>query len=190
MFLLDAKAERIVALLLAVLMAATRIHHFGVGAVAPDASTAVFFLTGLLLASPLWFIAFSVLAIGLDAVAIGVVGVADACMSVGYWLLFAGYFALWLAGSLARQVAKIDLLATVKLAGLVVAGTIVFFVLSNLGYFFGGGFDESMGAAEYVRRVSRYFPAYLGSTLVYTAAGIGVFVAATRLIAGGRLAAR
>ena len=47
MFVLEAKTERLVAALLAVLMAATRVHHFGVGSVAPDASTAVFLLAGL-----------------------------------------------------------------------------------------------------------------------------------------------
>ena len=190
MFQLDAKPERIVALLIAVLMAATRIHHFGVGAIAPDASTAVFFLVGLLLASPLWFVAFAVAAIALDAVALGVVGVADACMTVGYWLLFAGYLALWYAGRLGRRLEKLDVVAAGKLTGLVIAGVAVFFVLSNLGYYFGGGFDESMGAAEYVRRVSRYFPAFLISTLLYAAAGVFAVAVAERLFAGKRLAAR
>jgi hypothetical protein len=189
MFQLATKAERIAALSLAVLMAATRIHHFGVGTIAPDASTAVFFLAGLVLASPLWFVAFSLLAVALDAVAIGIVGVADACMSVGYWLLFAGYFALWCAGRLGRHIAKVDLAGAGRLAALAVIGVVAFFVLSNLGYFFGGGFDESMGAAEYIRRVSRYFPAYLISTLVYVAAGVAAIGVAERF-AGGRLAAR
>lgn len=190
MFQLDAKAERIAALLLAVLMAVTRIHHFGIGTVAPDASTAVFFLAGLLLASPLWFVAFSLLAIGLDGVALGVVGVADACMTLGYWLLFAGYFALWYAGRFGRGVVKLDFFQGAKLLGLAAGGVAAFFVLSNLGYYFGGGFDDSMGGAEYVRRVSRYFPAFLISTLVYAVAGIALLAIAERLFAGGRLAAR
>lgn len=190
MFLLDARSERIAALLLAVLMAATRIHHFGIATVAPDASTAAFFLAGLLLASPLWFAAFSLLAIALDGVAFGIVGVADACMTPGYWLLFAGYFALWYAGRLGRRVVKPDLFQAIKLLGLAVGGVIAFFLLSNLGYYFGGGFDESLGAAEYVSRVSRYFPIYLIATLVYAAAGVAVLALADRLFAGGRLAAR
>lgn len=190
MFLLDARSERIAALLLAVLMAVTRIHHFGVGTIAPDASTAVFFLAGLLLASPLWFVAFSLLAIALDGVALGIVGVADACMTVGYWLLFAGYLALWYAGRLGRRIAKLDLVQAAKLAGLAAGGVVAFFVLSNLGYYFGGGFDESMGAAEYASRVSRYFPAYLIATLAYGAAGAAVLALAERLFAGRRLAAR
>jgi hypothetical protein len=190
MFLLDARSERLVALLLAVLMAATRIHHFGVGTIAPDASTAVFFLAGLMLASPLWLILFAALAIGLDAVALGLVGVADACMTVGYWLLFAGYLALWYAGRLGRDIEKLDVLKSAKLLLFAAGGTAVFFVLSNVGYYYGGGFDESMGAAEYISRVQRYFPMYLVTTLAYAASGIAIFAIALRLLAGSRLAAR
>ncbi len=190
MFVLEAKAERIVLLLLAVLMAATRIHHFGIGAVAPDASTAVFFLLGLLAGSPLWFAGFSILAIGLDAIALGPLEVADACMTPGYWLLFAGYLALWFAGRMGRGVTKLDLAQGARLLILAVAGTLVFFVLSNVGYYFGGGFAESMGAAEYVSRVQRYLPMYLGTTLAYAVAGVAVFVAGARLLDTSRAAAR
>jgi hypothetical protein len=190
MFLLDTKSERIAALLLAVLMAATRIHHFGVGMIAPDASTGVFFLLGLMLARPFWFAAFAVEATLLDMVAIGVIGVADACMSLGYWTLFAGYLALWLAGRAARPIARLDLLSVGKLFCIASGGTVVFFVLSNLGYYFGGDFDDSMGVAEYVSRVSRYFSFYFVATLGYAVVGLVVFVAATRMFSSGRLAAR
>ena len=190
MFVLEAKTERLVAALLAVLMAATRVHHFGVGSVAPDASTAVFFLAGLLLANPLWFVLFSVLAVALDAFALGIAGVADACMTPGYWLLFAGYLALWFAGRLGRRIQRLDLMQGFRLLLLAAGGTALFFLLSNVGYYFGGGFDESMGSAEYMRRVQRYFPHYLIVTLAYAAAGVAVLAIAARLRAGGRMAAR
>lgn len=180
MFVLEAKTERIVLLLLAVLMAATRVHHFGIGTIAPDASTAVFFLLGLLAASPVWFAAFSVLAIGLDAFAIGIAGVADACMTPGYWLLFAGYLALWFAGRQGRGIGRLDMAQGIRLLILAVIGTGLFFILSNAGYYFGGGFDESMGAAEYIARVQRYFPMYLLTTLGYAAVGIIVFATVSR----------
>jgi hypothetical protein len=73
---------------------------------------------------------------------------------------------------------------------LAAGGTVLFFVISNLGYYFGGGYDQSMGAVEYVSRVSRYFSFYLFVTLAYVAVGVIVFVAATRLFPGARLAAR
>jgi hypothetical protein len=189
MFQLDSRSQSLAALLLAVLMAATRIHHFGVGTIAPDASTAVFFLAGLMLASPLWFVLFTALAVGLDVIALGFIGVADACMTPGYWLLFGGYLALWYAGRLGRSVERLDLVQGCKLLLLAAGGTLLFFVISNVGYYFGGGYDQSMGAAEYVSRVQRYFPMYLVSTLAYAAGGIAVFTIAARLIAGERLAA-
>ena len=190
MFVLEARTERLVAALLAVLMIVTRVHHFGIGSIAPDASTAVFFLAGLLLASPLWFVLFSVLAVGLDAFALGIAGVADACMTPGYWLLFVGYLALWFAGRLGRRIQRLDAMQGFRLALLAVGGTALFFVLSNVGYYFGGGFNESMGGAEYARRVQQYFPHYLMVTLAYAAAGVAVFAIASRLLAGGRMAAR
>jgi hypothetical protein len=189
MFVLDAKTERIAALLLAVLMATTRIYHFGVGTIAPDASTAVFFLAGLLLASPLWLLALGVEAILLDVAAFGIIGVADACMTLGYWTLFAGYLALWYAGRVGRAIERLDLLNAARLIFLISTGAAAFFVLSNVGYYFGGDFDDSMGAAEYIRRVSRYLPFYFAVTVGYSAAGIIALLVATRLFSGRRLAA-
>ncbi len=61
-----------------------------------------------------------------------------------------------------------------KLALACVAGLAAFFVLSNIGYYFGGGFSVSMGAPEFARRVSQYFPYYLTSTLIYSAAGVSL----------------
>jgi hypothetical protein len=179
MFVLTTKNERFVALALAALMMATRIHHFGISAVAPDASTAVFFLAGLMLASPLYILAFSALALALDMIALGPIGVADACMSSGYWLLFAGYVALWFAGRIARGSARIDFAGASKLFVIASIGTFVFFVLSNVGYYLGSDY-ASLSVQEYVQRVSRYLPYYWLVTLVYVTAGIAVFALAAR----------
>ncbi len=179
MFVLGTKTERFVALALAALMAATRIHHFGIGAIAPDASTAVFFLAGLMLGSPLYILAFSALAVALDMIALGPLAVSDACMSAGYWLLFAGYAALWFAGRIARTTARLDLLAAGKLLVLASIGVVVFFFLSNVGYYFGSEY-ASLSAQEYAARVSRYLPFYWLVTVAYAAAGIAVFALATR----------
>ncbi|MBY0532079.1 MAG: hypothetical protein K2P86_08930 [Xanthobacteraceae bacterium] len=180
MFVLKPKAEWIAAFALAILMAVTRIHHFGIGTVAPDASTGVFFLAGLLLGSPWWIAAFLIEAVVLDGVAIGFLKVADACMSSGYALLAPAYAALWFAGRALRKTETLDLLAAGKFVCFVCAGTIAFFIVSNLGYFLGSDFYQ-LGFAEYVTRVSRYFPMYLTVTLFYSAFGIAAFFAARRL---------
>jgi hypothetical protein len=180
MFVLKPKAEWIAAFALAILMMVTRIHHFGIGTVAPDASTGVFFLAGLLLGSP-WFL-FGLLAeaVVLDGVAIGFMKVADACMSSGYALLAPAYGVLWFAGRALRKVETIDFITAGKFVCFIVAGTAAFFVLSNIGYFFGSEFYQ-LGIAEYVTRVTRYFPTYLTVTLFYSAFGLAAFYAVRRL---------
>lgn len=179
MFVLKPKAEWIAAFALAILMAVTRIHHFGLGNVAPDASTGVFFLAGLFLGSPWWIAAFLIEAVALDGVAIGFLNVADACISSGYALLAPAYAALWFAGRTLRKTEAFDIAAVARFAIFVTAGTAVFFVISNLGYFLGSEFRE-LGLAEYVTRVSRYFPTFLTVTLFYSAFGIAAFMAARR----------
>lgn len=179
MFVLKSKAEWIVAIALAILMAVTRIHHFGIGTIAPDASTGVFFLAGLLVGSPWLLAAFLVEAVILDGVAIGFMNVADACMSSGYALLAPAYGALWIAGRLLRPAETLDLFTAGKFICLVVGGTVAFFIVSNLGYFLGSEY-YNLGVTEYVARVTRYFPMYLTVTLFYAAFGIAAYFAARR----------
>jgi hypothetical protein len=180
MFVLKSKAEWSVAIALAVLMAVTRIHHFGIGIIAPDASTGVFFLAGLLLGSPWFLAALLVEAVILDGVAIGFLKVADACVSSGYALLAPAYGALWLAGRTLRPLEKIDLLAAGKFVCFICGGTAAFFIVSNLGYYLGSEFYQ-LGLSEYVTRVSRYFSIYLTITLFYSALGLAAFYAARRI---------
>ena len=189
MFILESKAEKLAALLLAVLMAATRVHHFGVGAIAPDASTAVYFLAGLALASPWWLLALLAEAVLLDVFAIGVAGVADACVSGGYALLAPAYGVLWLAGRTMRKSERLDLLTAGKFVCAITGGVAAFFVISNIGYFFGSEF-YALGVSEYTRRVARYFSYYEIVTLLYATAGIGALVLAARLSARRAFSAR
>ncbi|HET6433359.1 hypothetical protein [Dyella sp.] len=91
---------------LALVMAATRLHHFDA---LPDASWGVFFLAGFWLrGSARW--AFPLLmaeAVLVDFFAITSQGLSfwsHYCVSLSYWCLLPSYFALWLGGSwLARH---------------------------------------------------------------------------------------
>ena len=190
MFVLDPKTDRIAALLLVALMAATRVHHFGVGAIAPDASTAVFLLAGLLLANPLWALALMAEATLLDLFAIKTIGVEAVCVTLGYGLIYPAYASLWLAGRWQRNAATLDFVAAGKLICATVAGVFGFFVFSNIGYYIGGGYADTMGAAEYSARVARYFSYYFTSTLGYAAAGVALVLIARRLAARAGIAAR
>lgn len=189
MFVFESRAEKLAALLLALLMAATRVHHFGVGAIAPDASTAVYFLAGLALASPWWLVAFLAEAVLLDIFAIGVAGVADACISGGYALLAPAYGALWLAGRAMRTAERLDWLTAGKFICAITAGVAAFFVVANIGYFFGSEFF-ALGVPEYARRASRYFSYYEIVTLCYSAAGIAALAFVARMLPSFRPLAR
>lgn len=178
MFVLDSRKERLVVLLLTVAMAATRIEHFGINQIAPDASTAIFFLAGLLIGNPLWLAAFLVEALALDITAIKAVGVDPVCVTFGYFMMIPAYAALWFAPRALRENFVPGLFGFGKLALACVAGLAAFFALSNVGYYFGGGFSVSLGAAEFARRVAQYFPYYLTSTLIYSAAGVTIAVIA------------
>ena len=190
MFVLEARSERIAVLALTVLMAATRIEHFGAGQIAPDASTAVFFLAGLLIGNPLWLLAFLAEALLLDLTAIKIVGVEAVCVTLGYGMMIPAYGALWLAARPARANDRLDLFNAAKLVCACSAGVLVFFLFSNIGYYLGGGFESSMGLEEYARRVVRYFPQYLTGTLFYSAIGVALAALAAQLTPQSRLVSR
>lgn len=82
----------------ALLMVATRFHHFGTALHLPDASMAVFFLAGLYLRRHLAFVGFMVLAVALDWAAISYAGVSDFCVTPAYSFLLPAYAALWYGG--------------------------------------------------------------------------------------------
>ena len=190
MFVLDARQERLVILLLTVVMAVTRIEHFGLSRVVPDASTAIFFMAGLLIAGPVWFAALLIEALALDITAIKAVGVDPVCITFGYFMMIPAYAALWYAPRVLRNGFTPDVAGFGKLVLACAAGTAVFFVLSNIGYYFGGGFSVSMGAAEFARRVAQYFPDYLTSTLIYSTIGVLLALGGSYLVSHRNIAAR
>lgn len=165
-----------IALGLAVLMAATRSHHFASVTHLPDASWAVFFLAGFYL-RPLWvFPALLGLAAVSDYVGIAWFGVSDFCVSQAYVFLLPAYGALWLAGRwYARhyrfRASTLPILALALLAG----ATVCELLTSGGFYFFSGRFEET-SFAEFGARLVKYFPYALEGIALYIAAAILVHV--------------
>ena len=114
-----------IGLTLALLMAATRSHHFAATLHLPDASWAAFFLAGFYL-RPVWvFPALITLAGVSDYVAIAGFGVSDFCASPAYGFLLPAYGALWLAGRWYAGRHRFALSTLIPLAGSVVIGAAV-----------------------------------------------------------------
>lgn len=157
----------LIGMALAALMAATRMHHFGSPLHLPDASLAVFLLTGFFISSPLFFAGLLLEAGALDYVAITHLGVSDYCVTPAYWFLIPTYAVLWYAGRHYARIHQYSLRSLGIFAAISFAAVSVAFLISNGAFYvFSGRFAE-MGMAEYAARVAQYYGPYLSGAVVY-----------------------
>lgn len=172
---------------LAVLMAATRMNHFGA---VPDASWAVFALGGFYLAGGVrWaFPALMLLAVAVDYVVITGTGASfwsHYCMSPGYWMLLPGHFALWAAGAGLRRFGQDKPLR--QLAGLAPAlllGVAACHLFAQGGFYWLSDAVANPTFAGWAKNYADWFMPYLGTTALY----VGVAVVVHALVAALRRA--
>ncbi|HND28290.1 MAG TPA: hypothetical protein PKV87_11575 [Pseudomonadales bacterium] len=170
-FRYSAATQWLIGLTLALLMAATRSHHFASLDTLPSASWAVFFLAGLYL-TPRWaVVGLLAEAALLDYAAITWGGVSSFCVTPAYLFLLPAYGTLWLAGRWYGQrhphtIRLLPLLGSVALAGLVCE-------LWSGGsfYFLGGRFGET-SLAVFGQRLLTYLPSELFDLFFYVAIAV------------------
>lgn len=176
------KTPLVIAVLLAAVMAATRLHHFGSAISLPDASLAVFFLAGFYLRSPLLFAGFLAEAALIDYVAITYGGVSDWCVSPAYVLLIPTYASVWFAGRwVAARYRPAWHTLTLLFAALAVGVTVAFLISNGSFYLLSGRFPQ-MSVAEYSARVAKYFLPYAMSTFVYVMIAAAVHALTTLIL--------
>lgn len=175
MIKLTAKEECRVGLALAVLMLATRWHHFGDALHLPDASLAIFFIAGIFLSSALAFAALLLEAGVIDWVATSVGGVSDWCLSPAYWFLIPTYGALLGAGRWYARVHRRRWSTSIPLCGALFAATSIAFLISNGSFYALSGRFPDMSWTEYATRVAQYYPPYLVSAFIYVVVGAFVY---------------
>lgn len=166
---------------LAVLMAATRLNHFGA---VPDASWAVFLLAGFYLAGSVrWaFPALMVLAVAVDYVVITGSGLSfwsHYCVSPGYWFLLPAHFALWAAGAgLARFGQDRPLRQLGGLAPAVLGGVALCHLFAQGGFYWLSSSVAAPTVAGWAKNYADWFLPYLGTTALYVglAAVVHAFV--------------
>lgn len=160
----------------------TRTQHFGSAVFLPDATLAVMFLGGLLIARNGWIGIALLVTFGMDAYALGWKGVSDYCMSPGYWGLIPTYLMVWGTGKL---LSKLDQpFAAVRYSLIGWAAASLAFVLSNAFWY---GFSDQVAAVSVVafsQSVAKYYLPYIGYTLMY----LGVAWVAYAFLASGLLA--
>jgi hypothetical protein len=143
----------------------TRTNHFGDSVYLPDATLAVLFLGGLLIARSSWLALAIAVAFGMDFYALGFKGVSDYCMSLGYWGLIPTYAAVWGAG---RWLAKRQQPFTAVPYALVGwAAVSVAFVLSNAFWYSFSDKVKTLNIVEFSQRVAQYYTPYVGYAMMY-----------------------
>ncbi len=156
-----------------VLMAATRVHHFGSAVSLPDASLAAFFLAGLLSGNRRLLLVLLVQAGLLDYWAINYFGVSDFCISPAYVFLIPTYATMWFAGRYSKHL-SCSMVSTAVVAGLATSAA---FVMSNASFFLFSGRYGPMPTLDYAAAVAPYYPPYLAAALCYVLAGLLVLKA-------------
>lgn len=171
-----------VTLTLALLMAATRGHHFATLTHLPDASWAVFLLAGFLL-RPAWalggLLALAALA---DWQAINQFAVNDFCVSAAYGFLIPAYAALWFAGRLYAARYRAEWCTLPVMAGFVVAGTALCEALSSGSFYLLSGRFADVSLVGFGHSVTHYLVADLLVVVAYLAVAglVGLVVSMSR----------
>lgn len=152
---------------LALLMAATRMHHFGSGLHLPDASLAIFLLAGVLVASPLLFGALMIEAAALDYTAVTQLGVDNYCITPAYWFLVPTYGVLWFAGRYYAKHHQNSLRGLGLFSIIAFAAVSLAFLISNGSFYAFSGRYPGMGLVEYSTQVAQYYVPYVSGAVVY-----------------------
>jgi hypothetical protein len=171
-----------VLVLLALLMTATRYHHFGSALYLPDASLAVFFAAGFYLRQRWPLLLLLSQAALIDYLAtLG--GSSGWCVSPAYPFLILTYAAMWFGGR--RYSARHDLNWSAMLA-LAIAGSVAFLISNGSFYLLSGPFPD-LSWSQFAARAALYYWPYLSSAFAYVAsiALVHALVVAT-MHAGGR----
>jgi len=149
------------------LMLATRFHHFGGTFSLPDASLAAFFFAGMWVRTWKLFVLLLIEAGLIDYVAITQFGVSDYCISSAYVFLIPTYAFLWSAGYYCTRYKTLKLTELLSQFSVLFIATSAAFALSNGSFYLLSDKFPDVNWLEYSTRVAKYYPSYLGYTLVY-----------------------
>jgi hypothetical protein len=143
--------------------------HFGDHFSLPDASWAMFWLTGLLTTRLLWPVLLMSACAVIDYYVIAH-GVSAYCFTPAYPFLIPAYGSLWWLGRQAELPAHgADWL---RVAASITAGVVLCFVVSNSGFYLASGYFAKMPVMLYAKAVLRYLPHYLWQTALYAGSGV------------------
>lgn len=169
---------------LALIMAATRISHFGAF---PDASWAVFFAAGFYLRGSMRWAFPLLVALGVlvDFLVISGQGLSfwnHYCVSPAYWFLLPAYAVMAFAGiALRKRYVTANAPSAMWLVGLGLAATSLCFIISNGSFYWLAESVASPSLDGWLKNLGDWYLPYLCSTAMYLSIGallhvIGVLI--------------
>lgn len=161
-------------IVLMLLMAATRFHHFGSSVSLPDASVAVFFLAGFWSGGLFGLVTLLIEAGLIDYFAITQFGVSDYCISPAYVFLIPTYAVVWYTGRYCAHMSYSNKLNWMKSLGLMVGSVSIAFFISNGSFFMLSENITDRSWDIYASGVVRYYPQYVGYSIFYVSLFIGL----------------
>jgi hypothetical protein len=166
-------------LILAVAMLATRLHHFEY---LPDASWAIFFLSGFHLFGARAAALLMVEAVVIDYVATVHLGVSSYCLSIAYPFVVPAYATLWLGGRWAARHRSDELPHRVGwLVVCLLVSVAVCFLLTNGSFYWLSGRAASPTVAGWAVGFQRWYPYFLAVPCIYVAMAVVAQWLGTRL---------
>jgi hypothetical protein len=166
-------------LLLAAAMLSTRLHHFEY---VPDASWAIFFLSGFFLFGLRALALLFIEAVVIDYVATQHLGISRYCLSPAYPFVLPAYAALWLGGRWAARHCAGELRHGISwLIACLLVSVSLCFLLTNGSFYWLGEHATHPDLAGWVVRIGRWYPHFLAVTSVYVVLTIGTPLLARRL---------
>ena len=185
---ISARNQVLVGLLLALVMAATRVQYASALGHLPDASWALFFLAGVYL-RPTW--AFGALmgeAVLLDFAAVTWGGVSSFCITPAYALLLPAHGVLWFAGRWYAGRHHPTWFGLLHLAASAFVATALAEIIASGGFYLFSGRFADVSLAGLAARLVEYFPTSLAATALYV--GLAALTHALFVAASHRPAAR
>ena len=167
MHTLNPRQSWLLALFLALLLLATRGHHFASAKHLPGASTAIFFIAGVYLPRVIFPVLFCCLAVFSDWFAITKLGVSDFCITPAYTMLLPAYAALFLGGRWYRKHHQDKIATLLPLGGALFVSTLVSHLCSSGGFYFLGGRFADPTLLGFWPRFTLYFPQSLSAIAFY-----------------------
>ncbi len=152
------------------LMAITRSSHIGSAFSLPDASLAVFFLTGLCYQQRSFFTLLLVEAGLIDYVAISQFNVSDFCISPAYVFLIPTYGVMWFAGRFCSNLKSMkdrEMTLSISTLSILLSATTLAFLISSGSFYLLSDHIKTLSWHQFIEICTTYLPHYVSSTMIY-----------------------